>query len=138
VGKGRKVRDGEEVAIVSLGPVGNFAATAANQLETEDGIRIGHYDLRFVKPIDEAMLHEVCARYKKIVTIEDGTTVGGMGSAVLEFMSKNHYTNELVMLGMPDTITEHGEPAELYAECGYDVKGIVKTVRSLVAERVSI
>src|SRR6478735_7781829 len=110
IGTGRKLRDGEELAIVSFGPVGNFAATAANQLESEDGIRIGHYDLRFVKPLDEVMLHEVFTRYKKIVTIEDGTTVGGMGSALLEFMSKHNYTNELVMLGMPDTITEHGEP----------------------------
>jgi 1-deoxy-D-xylulose-5-phosphate synthase len=115
--------------------LGNFVTTAAEQL-AEEGIQIGHYDLRFVKPIDERMLHDVFAKYKKIITIEDGTIVGGMGSAVLEFMAKHNYTAELKMLGMPDAITEHGEPAELYAECGYDVKGIVKAVRKLVSEKV--
>jgi 1-deoxy-D-xylulose-5-phosphate synthase len=135
VGKGRKLREGDEVAVLSFGPLGNFVTTAAEQL-AEEGIQIGHYDLRFVKPIDERMLHDVFAKYKKIITIEDGTIVGGMGSAVLEFMAKHNYTAELKMLGMPDAITEHGEPAELYAECGYDVKGIVKAVRKLVSEKV--
>ena len=93
--------------------------------------------MRFVKPIDEELLHEVFAKYKKVITIEDGTTVGGFGSAVLEFMAEHNYHAEVKMLGMPDRIVEHGEPHELYAECGYDVNGIVKTARNLIKESVS-
>jgi 1-deoxy-D-xylulose-5-phosphate synthase len=136
VGKGRKLRDGDELAILTLGPVGNFAATAADKLATE-GIHVGHYDIRFVKPLDADLLHEVFGKYKKVITIEDGTIVGGMGSAILEFMAEHNYTAELKMLGMPDVITEHGEPAELYAECGYDVKSIVKTAMEMMHVKVS-
>jgi 1-deoxy-D-xylulose-5-phosphate synthase len=137
VGKGRKLRDGEEIALVTIGPIGNLAADAAEKLALE-GLNIGHYDLRFVKPIDAELLHEVFSKYKKVITIEDGTIVGGMGSAVLEFMAQHHYQAEVKMLGMPDKITEHGEQSELYAECGYDVKGIMKTVRALTDVKVSV
>jgi 1-deoxy-D-xylulose-5-phosphate synthase len=137
VGKGRKMRDGDDIAVLSFGPLGNFVTTAAEKLAGE-GIQIGHYDLRFVKPIDEELLHEVFSKYKKIITLEDGTTVGGMGSAILEFMAQHKYTAEVKMLGMPDKITEHGEPAELYAECGYDVKGIMKSVHEMIAEKVNV
>jgi 1-deoxy-D-xylulose-5-phosphate synthase len=78
------------------------------------------------------------AKYKKVITLEDGTIVGGMGSAVLEFMAQHHYTAEVKMLGMPDKITEHGEQSELYAECGYDVKGIMKTVRAMTGVKVGV
>jgi 1-deoxy-D-xylulose-5-phosphate synthase len=113
-----------------------MASTAIDKLTTE-GISVGHFDMRFVKPIDEDLLHEVFGKYKKIITIEDGTTVGGFGSAVLEFMAEHNYHAEFKMLGMPDRIVEHGEPNELYAECGYDVNGIIKTVRNLINESVS-
>jgi 1-deoxy-D-xylulose-5-phosphate synthase len=137
VGKGRKLRDGEEVAIITLGPIGNLAADAANKL-AQEGISVGHYDIRFVKPLDEELLHEVFSKYRKVITVEDGTIVGGMGSAVLEFMAKYQYTAEVTMLGMPDKITEHGEQSELYAECGYDVKGIMKTVRAMTGVKVGV
>jgi 1-deoxy-D-xylulose-5-phosphate synthase len=136
IGKGRVLRDGNELAILSFGTVGNMAATAIEKLATE-GISVGHFDLRFVKPIDADLLHSVFSKYKKIITIEDGTTIGGFGSAVLEFMAEHKYHSEIKMLGMPDRIVEHGEPNELYAECGYDVDGIIKTVRSLIKESIS-
>jgi 1-deoxy-D-xylulose-5-phosphate synthase len=137
VGKGRKLRDGDDAAILTFGPVGNFALAAAEKLAAQH-ISVAHYDLRFVKPLDEELLHEVFAKFKKIITIEDGTVVGGMGSAILEFMTLHKYTAEVKLLGMPDHITEHGEPAELYAECGYDVKGIIKAVNELIGEKVSV
>jgi 1-deoxy-D-xylulose-5-phosphate synthase len=87
--------------------------------------------LRFVKPLDEAMLHEVFKNHHKIITIEDGTIMGGAGSAILEFMSEHHYQSELIRMGMPDKYIEHGEPHELYAECNYDVAAIVKTAKNL-------
>ena len=131
IGKGRKLRDGDSIAIISIGHVGNFASEAAKQLSTE-GLNIGHFDLRFVKPLDEEMLHEVFGKYKKIITIEDGTIVGGMGSAIIEFMSQHQYSSEIKMLGMPDRIVEHGEQSELYNECGYDVPAIIHAVKDIM------
>ncbi len=128
IGKGRKLREGDEIAILSIGHVGNFAADAADQLAVE-GIKIAHYDIRFVKPLDEVMMHEIFSKYKKIITVEDGTIVGGMGSAILEFMSQHHYSSEIKMLGMPDKIIEHGEQPELYKECGYDTPAIISAVK---------
>jgi 1-deoxy-D-xylulose-5-phosphate synthase len=128
IGKGRKLRDGDKIAILTIGHVGNFAADAADQLAVE-GIKIAHYDIRFVKPLDEVMMHEIFSKYKKIITVEDGTIVGGMGSAILEFMSQHHYSSEIKMLGMPDKIIEHGEQPELYKECGYDTPAIISAVK---------
>lgn len=135
IGKGRKLKDGDDIAIVSFGTAGNLAADAINKL-TEEGINVAHFDLRFVKPIDEEMLHEVFTNYSKVITIEDGTIVGGAGSAILEFMAANNYNAQVKMLGMPDKITEHGEPAELYAECGFDSKSIKKEVRKIILHSV--
>jgi len=135
IGKGRKLKDGDDIAIVSFGTAGNLAADAINKL-TEEGINVAHFDLRFVKPIDEEMLHEVFTNYSKVITIEDGTIVGGAGSAILEFMAANNYNAQVKMLGMPDKITEHGEPAELYAECGFDSKSIKKEVRKMILHSV--
>lgn len=137
IGKGRKLREGKEIAVLSFGTAGNLAVTALNKLGT-DGLQVGHYDMRFVKPIDEELLHEVFARYKKIVTVEDGTIVGGFGSAVLEFMAAHQYHAEVKMLGMPDAIIEHGEQPELYAECGFDANSIVKTIAAMVREGVAV
>ncbi len=135
IGTGRKLRDGEELAILTLGHIGNYATKACEQLETR-GVSVAHYDLRFVKPLDEALLHEVFARYKKIVTVEDGCIQGGFGSAILEFMADHGYTAEVRRLGIPDTVIEHGEQIELHRECGFDTAGIQRTVMA-VLESVS-
>ncbi|MDE3236232.1 MAG: 1-deoxy-D-xylulose-5-phosphate synthase [Bacteroidota bacterium] len=137
IGKGRKLKDGEELAILSFGHPGNFVQAAIRELRTE-GINPAHYDMRFVKPIDEELLHEVCAKYNKIITVEDGTTVGGFGSAVLEFMAKHHYQAEVKMLGIPDRLVEHGTLKELHKECGFDASGIAETARQLLKDKVSV
>jgi 1-deoxy-D-xylulose-5-phosphate synthase len=134
VGKGRKLKDGKDMAILSFGTAGLLAQTAINLLE-KDGISCGHYDMRFVKPLDEELLHEIFAKYKYIITVEDGTIVGGFGSAILEFMAENHYSADLTRMGMPDRIVEHGEPNELYAECGYDAKAIQQKAKSVLGIR---
>lgn len=136
IGKGRKLREGKDVAILSFGHPGNFVKRAIGTLNT-DGIYPGHYDMRFVKPLDEALLHEVFSRYQKIVTVEDGTTVGGFGSAVLEFMAQHGYKAEVRMLGIPDRLVEHGTLKELHAECGYDADGIASAVRLLLGNKVT-
>jgi 1-deoxy-D-xylulose-5-phosphate synthase len=134
IGKGRKLREGDDIAILSIGHIGNFALDAADKLALE-GIQVAHYDIRFVKPLDEEMLHDVFSKYKKIITIEDGTIVGGMGSAVIEFMSAHNYSSEIKMLGMPDRIVEHGEQAELYTECGYDTSAIINAVTEMISSK---
>lgn len=131
IGKGRKLKDGEEIAILSFGHPGNFAQAAIRDLRTQ-GVNPAHYDIRFVKPIDEDLLHEVFAKYKKIVTVEDGTVVGGFGSAILEFMAANNYTAQVKILGIPDRLVEHGTPKELHRECAYDAQGITEAVLNLV------
>jgi 1-deoxy-D-xylulose-5-phosphate synthase len=137
IGKGRKLREGDDVAILTIGHIGNLAADAASKLAVE-GMNVAHYDLRFVKPLDEELMHEVFSKYKKIITIEDGSIVGGMGSAVLEFMAQHQYSADVKMLGMPDHIVEHGEQSELYTECGYDVPAIIKIVKVLISEKVEV
>ena len=136
VGTGRKICDGHEIAILTIGHPGNFAVAACKMLAAED-IYPAHYDLRFIKPLDEAVLHEVAQRYHKIITVEDGTVVGGMGSALLEFMAQHNYTPEIKMLGIPDAIVEHGKPEELHRECGYDAKGIADAVRAFSSVQVT-
>ena len=136
IGTGRKLRDGKEIAILSFGHPGNFAAAAIRDLRA-DGIEPAHYDLRFVKPIDEEMLHEVFSHYRKVVTVEDGTVVGGFGSAVLEFMAANGYQADVKILGIPDRLVEHGTLKELHRECGYDAAGIANAVRALMNDKVS-
>ncbi|MBV9986643.1 MAG: 1-deoxy-D-xylulose-5-phosphate synthase [Chitinophagaceae bacterium] len=137
VGKGRKLKDGKEIAILSLGHPGNFAQAAIRELRTQ-GIDPAHYDLRFVKPIDEELLHEVFGKYSKIVTVEDGTVVGGFGSAVLEFMNRHNYKAEIKILGIPDRLVEHGSPKELHRECAYDAEGIADAVRELMQSSVTV
>ncbi len=137
IGKGRKLKDGEEIAILSFGHPGNFAQAAIRELRTND-INPAHYDMRFAKPIDEEMLHEVFAKYNKIITIEDGTTIGGFGSAVLEFMAQHNYTAQVKMLGIPDRLVEHGTLKELHRECNYDAQGIVETVREMMSDKVKV
>ncbi len=137
IGKGRKLKDGEEIAILSLGHPGNFASAAIRELMS-DGIHPAHYDVRFVKPLDEALLHEACKKYPKLITVEDGTVKGGFGSAVLEFMAEHGYKNDLQILGIPDRLVEHGTPAELHRECNYDAAAIVEAVRKMVGVSVKV
>ncbi len=135
IGKGRKLKDGKDLAILSLGHPGNFAAAAIRDLKA-DGLNPAHYDLRFVKPLDEEVLHEALSAYHKIITVEDGTVVGGFGSAVAEFMAKHKYKNELHILGIPDRIIEHGTLKELHKEVGYDAQAIADKVREMMTARV--
>lgn len=135
IGKGRKLKDGKEVAILSLGHPGNFASAAIRSLRA-DGIDPAHYDMRFAKPLDEEMLHEVFSRYNKIVTVEDGTVAGGFGSAVLEFMNANGYQASISILGIPDRVVEHGTLKELQSECGYDAEAIKSAVIKLLNKQL--
>lgn len=135
IGKGRKIKDGLDIAILSLGHVGNFVTAAIRELKT-DGLNPAHYDMRFAKPLDEELLHEVFRKFDKVITVEDGTIVGGFGSAVLEFMAANRYTAAVKLLGIPDRIVEHGQPKELYRECGYDAEGIASAVREMMKDKV--
>ena len=130
VGKGRKICDGEEVAILTIGHIGNEAVKACLELNAE-GIYPAHYDIRFVKPLDEQMLHSVFGKFQNVITIEDGCLEGGMGSAVIEFMVDHQYNSRIVRLGIPDRIIEHGEQPELWAECGYDAASIIREVKKL-------
>ena len=134
IGKGRKIKDGKDVAILSFGHPGNFATTAIRNLRSE-GIDPAHYDIRFVKPLDEALLHEVFSNYSKIVTVEDGTVVGGFGSAILEFMNANGYKADVTILGIPDRLVEHGTLKELHSECAYDAAGIEAAVKQIVTKK---
>ena len=136
IGEGREVKAGEGLAILSIGHVGNYAVEVANRLQLE-GIDIGVYDMRFAKPLDEALLHEIFTKYSKVITVEDGCVVGGFGSAILEFMVDNKYKADVVRLGIPDRIVEHGEQSELHSECGYDPEAIyLQASKMLQTEKV--
>ncbi|MBA3970733.1 MAG: 1-deoxy-D-xylulose-5-phosphate synthase, partial [Bacteroidetes bacterium] len=126
IGKGRRIQTGDDIAILTIGHIGNNAVAACKLLQ-DKGIKAAHYDMRFVKPIDEELLHEVFAKHTKVITVEDGCIMGGMGSAVLEFMADHGYNAQVKRLGIPDKFIEHGEQKELYAECNFDVESIVKT-----------
>jgi 1-deoxy-D-xylulose-5-phosphate synthase len=134
VGTGRKVASGNDIAILSIGPMGNEALKAKQLLE-DMNISVAVYDMRFVKPIDEMLLHEVFSKFALIITVEDGCIQGGMGTAVLEFMADNGYTAQVVRLGIPDRLVEHGTQEELYAECGYDAGAMVVQAKRMIAER---
>ena len=125
VGTGRKLRDGKQTAIISIGPIGNDVELAITKSEEE----VAHYDLRFLKPLDEDLLHEVGKRFKHIITIEDGTRNGGMGSAVLEWLSDHGYTPTVKRMGMPDEFVEHGTVAELKRICNMDIDSIVAAIK---------
>jgi 1-deoxy-D-xylulose-5-phosphate synthase len=137
IGKGRKLKDGEEIAVLSFGHPGNFAAAAIRDIKAE-GINPAHYDMRFAKPLDEELLHEVCSRFSKIITIEDGTVIGGFGSAVLEFMNAHGYKAEVRIMGIPDQLVEHGTPKQLYEEIGLDANAIADQLRAMAHVKVKL
>ncbi len=131
IGKSRKIKDGEGVAVLSFGHPGNFVREAMSQ---NPEWNVGHYDMRFAKPLDEEALHEIAQNYRYIITVEDGAVQGGFGSAVLEFMAAHDYDLPVRILGIPDQIIEHGTPAQLYAQCGYDAEGIATAVSQALTE----
>lgn len=133
IGKGRRLKTGKDLAILTYGHPGNFAATAIREVAGE-GIDAAHYDMRFCKPLDETLLHEVFQQYDKIITVEDGTIKGGFGSAILEFMAAHHYQATVEIVGIPDRIVEHGTPKELIAESGYDAPAISQKIRQMMME----
>lgn len=136
VGRGRKLKEGRDLAVITIGPIGNTAAHAIAQVEKENPKQsIAHYDLRFLKPLDEELLHEIGTRFNHIITIEDGVKAGGMGSAVLEFMADHGYSPKLQRIGIPDHFIEHGTAAQLYALCGLDEESIKKVLKGEKREK---
>ena len=132
VGKGRMIQEGEDLAILTIGHIGNYAVEACAAL-AEEGLHPAHFDMRFVKPLDEALLHEIFSRFKKVITVEDGCLQGGFGSAILEFMADHDYSQTSVKrLGIPDAVIEHGEQIELHRECGYDPEAIANAVKAMM------
>ncbi len=129
IGKGRQITKGNEAAILTIGHVGNFVQEALSKLDTYS---IAHFDMRFVKPLDENLLHQVFKNYNKIITVEDGCIQGGFGSAVIEFMVDHNYNASIKRLGIPDKYIEHGTQAELWRECEYDVQAIIENVQKLI------
>ena len=129
IGKGRQISKGNEAAILTIGHVGNFVQEALSKLDTYS---IAHFDMRFVKPLDENLLHQVFKNYNKIITVEDGCIQGGFGSAVIEFMVDHNYNASIKRLGIPDKYIEHGTQAELWRECEYDVQAIIENVQKLI------
>jgi 1-deoxy-D-xylulose-5-phosphate synthase len=136
IGKGRRLTQGDELAILSIGAIGTEAAKAVDILSKKQ-VSAAHYDMRFVKPLDDVMLHEVFGRFKAVVTVEDGSILGGFGSAVVEWMAEHGYSSRVTRLGVPDRWIEHGTQAELYAECGYDAESITKKAGALAVEVAS-
>ena len=131
IGKGEEMRSGSDVAIIGVGPILYTAQKAIERLEAENSnMKIGLYDLKFLKPMDNELLHEIGKRYSKIYTIEDGTIIGGVGSAVEEWMMDNGYQPKIVRLGLPDEFIEHGSQAELFGMLELDVEGIYKRMHN--------
>ena len=127
VGRGRKLKAGKDVALISIGPIGNIGKQAIEKAK-KTGVDVAHYDIIYLKPIDEEMLHEIGQNFKKVVTLENGTIQGGLGSAVMEFMVENNYPIQIKRVGVPDKFIEHGTIPELYRLCNMDVDSIVKVL----------
>lgn len=125
IGKGRCLMEGKDIAIISIGTVGNIAQKAISKV---DNISVALYDMRFLKPIDQELLHHIFQHHSRIITIEDGTINGGLGSAVAEFMAEHHYQAQMIRLGIPDKFIEHGSQQQLYKECGFDEDGILQNI----------
>ena len=133
IGTGRRIHAGEEIAILSLGHPGNFVEKAQEQFKKE-GLSIAHYDMRFVKPLDEKLLHSIFKSFDKIITIEDGCLQGGFGSAILEFMANNSYTSSVKRLGIPDEFIHHGTQESLHQDCSYDTNSIIQSVHEALSK----
>ena len=132
IGKGQRLKDGKDIAILTIGTMSNPASEAIDFVEKETGVSIAHYDLRYLKPLDADILNEVAKKFTKIITIEDGVINGGFGSAVVEFMSDNQYNVKLKRLGISDTFVEHGSPEELYNMLGLNSEGIAASIKKFI------
>jgi 1-deoxy-D-xylulose-5-phosphate synthase len=131
IGKGVQLREGEQVAVLSFGPIGKYVTEAAEELSKE-GIEIGHFDMRFAKPLDTDLIDKICQQYEHLITLEDGTKLGGFGSAVAEYLAEKSTRPTLKILGIPDRIVEHGTQRELHDEIGIGVAGIIETVKQKI------
>ena len=134
IGTGQRLKNGDDIAILSIGAIGKEATKAIGVLEKE-GLSVAHYDMRFIKPLDEILLHEVFSKFNKVITLEDGCVMGGLGSAILEFMADNNYSASVKRMGIPDEFIEHGSQNELYEECFYNAHAIIETVKSMVQKK---
>ena len=134
IGSGETINEGDYIAIISIGHIGNMIIDITNELKSE-GINIGHYDIRFLKPLDQELLHKVLKKYEFIITIEDGCLSGGMGASILEFMSDNNYTKYTLRFGVPDQFIEHGSQEEQRRECGYDKLSIIKAIKNIINKK---
>ena len=137
VGTGRRIRDGKDAAVLSIGPIGNLAEQAIRSWEKESGLTAALYDMRFLKPIDTDILNEVGKKYSRIITIENGAVTGGLGSAVMEFMGDNGYTPTIRRLGLPDRFIEHGSTPELLHICNIDEEAVINALRELTDSKKS-
>ena len=137
IGKANVLRNGNDIAILTIGHIGNLAAKAADMLEA-DGISVYHADMRFVKPIDTDVLKFVGENFKTVVTVEDGCLPGGFGSAALEWLNDAGYAIRVIRLGIPDSFIEHGTQQQLYADCGYDIENIYQTAKMYSPKKVNM
>lgn len=134
IGTAREMKPGKDLAVLSIGPIGNSVEKAISQIEESmSGISIAHFDMRFLKPIDKNMLKKIGQNFDKIITIEDGVKMGGLGSAVLEFMAENNFSPKIKVLGLPDEFVEHGSVAELQHEVGIDLEGICNQIKGMLS-----
>ena len=133
IGKGRMLREGDSVAVLSFGPIGNYTSEAAERL-AEEGIEIGHYDMRFAKPLDTELLDEIADKYRHVITLEDGCKMGGFGSAVAEYYIEKEIHPTLNIMAVPDRIVEHGSQRQLHDEVGIGPDGIVEAVRKALVQ----
>ena len=136
IGTGRMILDGSELAILTIGHIGNYAVQACQELQKHH-LYPAHFDMRFVKPLDEELLHRIFAKFPKILTVEDGCILGGFGSAILEFMVDHGYSSSVQRLGIPDQIIEHGQQIELHKECNFDPEAIAKTAMQMMVDRAA-
>ena len=136
IGTGRTILEGEELAILSIGHIGNHAVEACQILQ-EHHLYPAHFDMRFVKPLDEELLHKVFKKYSKILTVEDGCLQGGFGSAILEFMADHGYSASVQRLGIPDKVIEHGQQIELQKESGFDPEAIASAAMKMMVDRTA-
>lgn len=132
IGKGECLREGDSIAVLSFGPIADYVIEAADTLE-EEGIRVGHYNMRFVKPLDEELIDEICLKYDHIITIEDGAKMGGFGSAVAEYIAEKEHRPTMKIMGVPDRLVEHGTQRQLHDEIGIGPDGIMEAIRAKVS-----
>ena len=135
-GRGECLKTGTDLAVITIGTMAAVAEKAINSVENLTGKSIAHYDARFLKPLDEEMLREIGEKFTKVITIEDGTIEGGLGSAVLEFMSDINYHPEVLRIGIPDVFVEHGTPEELHAMLGMNAEGVEKKIKDMIDAKI--